>query len=462
MNTKYNHITEDIKQKILNGTLKSGTKIPSIRYLSEQYHCSKNTVIRAYIELEKQHLIYSIPKSGFFVVDNANPSHDTSSKHSQIDFLSAGPDKEAMPYEDFQHCLNQAINLYKVELFSYSHQQGLLSLRRELIKHLQDQQVFTVPDRLFILSGAQQAINLLVPIPFPNGKSNILVEQPTYFGIIESVQLHPIKTFGIELTMQGIDLNRLEYMFRHNDIKFFYIIPRFHNPLGHSYTNEEKRKIVELANKYDVYIVEDDIFGDLEPDTKSDPMFSYDPSGRVIYLKSFSKIMLPGLRIGVAVLPELLVNTFSRHKFSNDLFSTTISQGALELYLRSGMFNGHTERIKKLYRTKMDKVKHACERYLSPQYYNFTKPDTGFYLSIYLPKRVQANRLAAALEHENVLVDDAKRMYLPEFQKNDLIRLSISQIENTQITPGIDLIAKQMDKLNNRQVNFIESTSRLL
>ncbi|SHN24559.1 PLP-dependent aminotransferase family protein [Gracilibacillus kekensis] len=461
MTTKYHQITNDIKQKILNGIIKSGTKLPSIRHLSEQYDCSKNTVIRAYSELERQHLIYSIPKSGFFVVNDANPSDDLPN-NSLIDFLSAGPDKEAMPYEDFQHCLNQAINLYKGALFSYSHQQGFLSLRKEITKHLQDQQVFTTPDRLFILSGVQQAIDLLVPIPFPNGKTNILVEQPTYFGIVESVQLRNIKTFGIEVTMQGIDLNRLEYMFRHNDIKFFYIIPRFHNPLGHSYTNEEKRKIVELANKYDVYIVEDDIFGDLELDTKSDPIFSYDPNGRVIYLKSFSKIMLPGLRIGVAVLPELLINTFSRHKFSNDLFCTTISQGALELYLKSGMFNGHTERIKQLYRTKMDKAKSACERYLSPLKYDFTKPDTGFYLSIYLPKKVPAKRLVSALQHENVLVDNAERMYLSEFQKNNLIRLSISQADTSQIAQGIETIAKHINILNNKEVSFIDSTNHLL
>ena len=126
--------------------------------------------------------------------------------------------------------------------------------------------------------------------------------------------------------------------------------------------------------------------------------------------------MFPGLRIGLTVLPELLINTFLRHKFSSDLFSATISQGALELYLKNGMFNGHIERIRKLYSTKMEKVQLACELYLSPQSYNYTKPNTGFYLCIYLPKEVQANRLVVALQQENVFVDDATRMYLPEFQ----------------------------------------------
>ncbi|QGH33761.1 aminotransferase class I/II-fold pyridoxal phosphate-dependent enzyme [Gracilibacillus salitolerans] len=450
MSTKYNNIMNDLKKKIIEGTLKSGVKLPSIRILSEEYSCSRNTIIKAYHELEKQHIIYSVPKSGYYVVNHVNLLKNRVDT-PEIDFLSAGPDKEAMPYKDFQHCINQAIDLYKGELFSYSHQQGLMTLRKELIKHLQDRQVFTSPERIFILSGSQQAINLLTHMPFPNGKSNILIEQPTYFGAVEAVRLHHVKTFGIQLTMEGIDLDRLEYMFRHNDIKFFYVIPRFHNPLGHSYSNEEKKKIVELANKYDVYIVEDDIFGDLDINAKSDPMFTYDPRGKVIYIKSFSKIMLPGLRIGVAVLPELLINTFSRYKFSNDLFSTTISQGALEIYLKSGMFNNHLESIKDLYRTKMEIVKAACEQYLS-QNYQFTKPATGFYMSIYLPRTLSAKRLVNALLQENVFVDDAKRMYLPEFQKENLIRLCIAQVNKNQISQGIETIAKYIDTLKNQQI----------
>ncbi|MFC4403873.1 PLP-dependent aminotransferase family protein [Gracilibacillus xinjiangensis] len=452
--TKYSLIYNEIKQQILNGVLKSSSKLPSIRKLAEQYDCSKNTIIKAYMELEKQHLIYSIPKSGYFVVHDGNPLNDIS-EIDRIDFLSAGPDPEAMPYEDFQHCLNQAINLYKGELFAYSHPQGLPSLRLEMMKHLQARQVFTTPDRICITSGSQQVINLLVSMPFPNGKSNILIEQPTYFGIIESLQLNNVKTFGIERTMDGIDIKQLEYMFRYNGIKFFYTIPTLQNPLGHSFSNEEKKKMVELAQKYDVYIVEDDIFSDLDLNSKSDPMYAFDTLEKVIYLKSFSKITLPGLRIGGVVLPELLVQTFLRYKYSNDLFSSTISQGALEIYLKSGMYNGHVERIRELYRRRMEITKLACEQYLSPNV-PFTMPATGFYLSIYLPKTVQAHRLVTMLEESEVFVRDADRLFLPEFKKGHLIRLCISQVEEEQISKGIEIIAKCIDKLKNEGVRFVE------
>ncbi|MBN8434494.1 aminotransferase-like domain-containing protein [Priestia flexa] len=447
MQAKYKEIVEEIKTQLVSGSLSTGSKLPSIRNLSEKFGCSKNTVVKAYNELEKEHLIYSVPKSGYYVV---NELHRFAGTDNVIDFLSAGPDKDSMPYIEFQHCINQAIDLYKEELFTYSEQQGLYSLRVQLVNYLQTLQVFTNPDRLFIVSGSQQALNLLVSMPFPNGKSNILIEQPTYFGFIESATLHQATTFGIELTMEGIDLERLEYIFRNNDIKFFYIVPRFQNPLGHSYTNNEKKKIVELAEKYDVYLVEDDFLGDLDPDSKSDPLFSYAPFGRVIYIKSFSKIFLPGLRVAMVVLPKLMISNFSRYKFSSDFNSSVLSQGALEIYLKSGMLNGHIKRIKDVYQHKMQLLQEACECYL-PAETSFSRPTSGFYLTIFLPNTVMAKQVINLLKEKDVYVDDATRMFLPEYKNDHMLRLSISQVNESQIKLGVKQIASCITFISSRK-----------
>jgi len=451
MSSKYLKIMEEIKLRLADGSLIAGSKLPSVRQLSEYFSCSKNTVIKAYVELEKEHFIYSIPKSGYYVV---NEIQKVTKENEQIDFLSAGPDKNVMPYLEFQHCLNQAIEQHKEQLFTYSDQQGLYSLRVQLVKYLQNLQVFTQPERVVIVSGSQQALHLLVSMPFPNGKNNILVEQPTYFGIIESINLHQASTFGIELSMEGIDLDRLEYIFRNNDIKFFYMIPRFHNPLGHCYTNRDKKKIVELAEKYDVYIVEDDFLGDLDPNAKSDPLFSYDPSGRVIYLKSFSKIFLPGLRIATIVLPALMVNHFLRYKFSSDFNSSALSQGALEIYLKSGMFNSHLKKTKEVYRTKMHILQEACELLL-PANTHFSRPPSGFYLSISLPEKVTAKQVVDMLKEQHIYVDDASRMFLPEYKKENLLRLSISQVNENQIKPGVERLAHCIASIDSRKKHII-------
>lgn len=447
MSSKYSKIIEEIKLQLANGLLVAGSKLPSVRQLSEHYSCSKNTIIKAYDELEKEHFIYSVPKSGYYVV---NELQMETKENEAIDFYSAGPDKNVMPYLEFQHCINQAIEQYKEELFTYSDQQGIYLLRVQIVKYLQNLQVFTQPERVFVVSGSQQALNLLVSMPFPNGKNNILIEQPTYFGFIESINLHQATTFGIELSMEGIDFDRLEYMFRNNEIKFFYIIPRFHNPLGHSYTNSEKKKIVELAEKYDVYIVEDDFLGDLDPNTKSDPIFSFNPSGRVIYLKSFSKIFLPGLRIAAVILPTIMINNFLRYKFSSDFNSSALSQGALEIYLKSGMFYSHLKKIKAVYSRKMQILREACELLL-PANTHFSKPTSGFYLSISLPENVTAKQVFHMLNEQNIYVDDASRMFLPEYKKQNLIRLSISQVNETQIKPGIERLAHCITLIDSRK-----------
>jgi len=447
MDSKYMQIIEDVKEQLATGILYAGCKLPSVRQLSEQFSCSKNTVIRAYSQLEQEHVIYAIPKSGYYVV---NEFQHNKHAHEMIDFYSAGPDSDALPYVDFQHCMNQAIEQYKEELFTYTDQQGLYSLRVQLATYLQNLQVFTQPERLVVVSGSQQALNLLVTMPFPNGRSNILIEQPSYFGIIESILLHQVTTYGIELTMDGIDLERLEYIFRNHDIKFFYVIPRFHNPLGHSYTNSEKKKIVELAEKYDVYIVEDDFLGDLDPNSKADPLFSFAPSGRVIYIKSFSKIFLPGLRIATVVLPYQMVDRFLRYKFSADFNSAALSQGALEIYLRNGMFDNHLKKIKTLYYKKMQILQEACELLL-PANTTFSKPTSGFYLSIFLPDNITAKQMVHMLNEQHVYVDDASRMFLPEYKKDNILRLCISQVNESQIKPGIERLAHCINLINSRK-----------
>ena len=112
----------------------------------------------------------------------------------------------------------------------------------------------------------------------------------------------------------GIDFEELERKFAYDNIKCFYTMPRFSNPLGISYSNDDKKQIIKLAEKYDVYIIEDDYLGELEIKNNVYPMYYSDISSRVAYIKSFSKTLLPGLRIAAVVLPKVLRNTFEEYK----------------------------------------------------------------------------------------------------------------------------------------------------
>lgn len=447
---KYAEIMNSIQRKVEEGLLKPGDKLPSIRLLAKEFACSKNTVIRAYQELEKKHLIYSVPKSGYYIVENYRPRANALIVNQKIDFLSAGPDRRVMPFRDFQHCINQAIETYKHEMFVYSEAQGLHSLRVQLARYLQNNQVFAAPERICVVSGSQQALNLFVSLPFPNGKNKICVEQPTHPSFIESLNVHRADSIGIEVTNQGIDLKRLEEIFKYEDIKFFYTVSRFHNPTGNSYTNAQRRKMVELAQTYDVYIIEDDYMGDLDLNLKQDPMFAYDPSGRVIYTKSFSKVMLPGLRLGLAVIPEAIREPFLQAKFAADLHSPVLTQAALEIYLKSGMFDAHIHKMRRIYSKKAALLQKAYREHL-PSSAAFSGSHSGFYSTIELPKPLKAKQLIDQLKKENVYIDDASKMYLPEFAKDHVVRLSVSQVDEALIERGIQKIAHGIRELIHKK-----------
>ncbi|GGD57963.1 aminotransferase-like domain-containing protein [Paenibacillus nasutitermitis] len=454
---KYAEVAANIKRDMEIGALRRGDQLPSIRALSLKLRCSPNTIIKAYQQLEQEHLIYPVPRSGYFVVDPQHSGKEGTDGNNGIDFVAAGPDREVMPYRDFQHAMNQAIERYREDLFSYSEIQGLWSLRVQLARQLRDVQVFTVPEKIFVVTGSQQALHLLISLPFPNGKSKLAVEQPTHSSMLESIRQQGVQACGVEVTRDGINVEHLERLFQTGEIKLFYIVSRFHNPTGYSYTNEEKKRIVELARKYDVYIIEDDYLGDLDIDSKQDPMFAYDPSGRVIYTKSFSKVMLPGLRLGLAVLPDELHESFLRAKYAADVHTPVLMQGALEIYLENGMFEAHLYKMRTIYRNKAEKLKEACKRYL-PAGTVYTEPRSGFYSLLELPRPLTGLQLKRHLEMKEVLLYEASSMFLPEFRKDNVIRLSISQVAEDQIDKGIMLIAEGIRELllaSRKRIQFI-------
>lgn len=264
-------IEQYIKDLVKREKIKTGQKLPSVRELAGKLQCSTVTVVRALKELEHQHIIYSVPKSGYYLVSKEGNQQKDSG--NIIDFSTVLPDIDLIPYEEFQHCQDHAMKMYKKDLACYGNTQGLPSLIQTMTKQLQDYQVFCKPSNVAITAGSQQALDILVKLAFPNSKSTVLIENPTYEPIIKNLEMNKIRTIGIEKTFNGIDLDKLEQIFKEEPIKFFYTIPRFHNPLGNSYSNSVKKSILKLAQKYDVYIVEDDYLVDLDTNKKTFPSF---------------------------------------------------------------------------------------------------------------------------------------------------------------------------------------------
>ncbi|TQR34297.1 PLP-dependent aminotransferase family protein [Lysinibacillus sphaericus] len=441
---KYELIYSKLLNQIQTGALQSGAKLPSIRHLSQEFSCSKSTILTALRKLENQHLIYALSKSGYYVVDNQLP--DKPQEYNCIDFATSSPSWHAFPYKDFQHCINKAIETYQADLFRYGTAKGLPSLIIEAKKLLESYQIFTKKDNIFITSGVQQSLCLLSVIPFPNNRTTILVEQPSYHLYMDYLKTYQIPVMGIKRTLKGLDLEELETLFKTYDIKFFYTMPRLHNPLGTSFSKKEKDDIRKLAYKYNVYIVEDDYLADFDQNTKNDPIFTDDTEGHVIYLKSFSKIMFPGLRIGLAILPDVFIDSFQKHKNTTDIDSSMISQAALELYLKSGMFERYQKKVSESYTIRANILQQSIKTYL-PKYQAST--EICMHSHIVLPREVNTNMLIQHLAQQDIYLDTIDRNYLDGFYRERILKLNVSNVADQKIEVGIKEIAQALSSPNN-------------
>lgn len=222
---------------------------------------------------------------------------------------------------------------------------------------------------------------------------------------------------------------------------------RHHNPLGISYNTEERKTIAALAAKYDVYIVEDDYMADLGVDHLVDPIYAYDQTEHTIYLKSFSKIIFPGLRLGVAVLPENLLKTFSTYKRYVD--TSILSQAALDIYIKNGMYERHKHTISKLYSERVRILNKAVERYNQSGYIQTPAVTSGVYTQFKLPRTVNLERLVHSLNARSIQVVAGKGFYLSSYREQEkFLRISISRAQPDLIDKGVKSIIEEVSKGN--------------
>ncbi|MBZ2086693.1 PLP-dependent aminotransferase family protein [Streptococcus oralis] len=326
--SKYQAVVSFLKKGIESGKFPTGSRLPSIRQLSQDFHCSKDTIQRALLELRHEQYLYAKPQSGYYVLEQG--------QHQDLEIEVT--DEHASAYDDFRLCVNETLIGRENYLFNYyDNQEGLEELRQSVHQLLFNQALYCKPDQLVLTSGTQQALFILSQIDFPSEGAEILVEQPTYHRMNRLLVAQGLTYQTIERRIDGIDLDELEEQFKSGKIKFFYTIPRFHYPLGHSYSDQEKRAILDLANQYGIYIVEDDYLGDLDP-RKGQTFHYLDTEDRVIYIKSFSTSLFPALRITALILPNALKEAFVSYKNILDYDSNLIMQKALSLYIDSQLF----------------------------------------------------------------------------------------------------------------------------
>ena len=413
---KYQEVSLQIRQQIEEGIYKKGDRLPSIREMIQQYECNKDTILKALHLLKEESLIYPVEKSGYYVLKNRVPVRNT----TKIGL----PNPLQFPIEDFRKCLNESV---MANYEGVSNQRESVRGDRELIEAmvplLESYGVYAKEDQLSITTGTQQALYILLQLISTGG---LLLEQPTYSRmnqLVKELEI-PYQMIEREQTQDTISLEKLEQIFQSGTIRYFYTISRFHNPLGMSYPDSVKRKMVELAEKYQVYIIEDDYMADYERGTAT-PLHYFDTNERVIYVKSFSSILFSAFKMGIVVLPNAFIKGFEKRKQLLDFDSNLLMQKTLALFIQNGLFEKHRQKMVAHYHEKSQQFRQLLE--LS------TIEKTTLHGTQLLLERSQLSLLKEKLDLE-ITIDTLEDAYIeeitPEIFSLDVYALSMEEMQD--------------------------------
>lgn len=434
---KYEQLAMLIEKDIADQTYHQGERLPSIHTLAQQYHCSKETVIKAYQLLIDRHLIYAKAQSGFYIL--GTPLLPTPS--SQIFSLETGnPMVKATSLVDAKHCLSLAIEEYSESSLNLS-LQGVQSLRKTLADFFFEMGIYTQESSIYLIQGVTQMLSFLSSITFPNHHSYILIEEPTYSYYIQFLKSLSLPVLTINRDENGIDLKELKSLFETYDIKFFYTIPRNHNPLGTTYPTKIRQGIAKLALQYNVYIIEDDYFGHCSSSSHYLPIFYYMEGQNCIYLTSFSKT-IPYIRIGAAIIHQDFQETFQMMMNQSYYYSyqlpSLISQATLESYIKSSLYQKQVQQLQNHLKKDYQIIKKITQSW-NHQLIKVISSYSGYYLTIQFLVPINLDLFQQNLAQKHIHIARNERCFYHTLHFQNSIRLSLARIHSSDLKEALPL-----------------------
>jgi GntR family transcriptional regulator/MocR family aminotransferase len=263
---------------------------------------------------------------------------------SPIDLAGGCGDSRLFPAEDYRKVIQTILRRDGVAALEYGDHAGYLPLRSTIAHILASQGIPARSENLLITAGSQQAIALVTQLLLRPGDT-VLVESPTYAIALDLFRALGLKIIGAPVDESGLQVEKLEKLLQQHHPGLLYTIPNFHNPTGACMSVQRRRQLIALADRYNVPILEDDFVGDLRYEGRAQPALkSLDPGGRVLYVSTFSKMLMPGLRVGFLVAEGPFYDSLVRYKRVNDLTTSNLHQRALEAYVTVGRYQSHLRR----------------------------------------------------------------------------------------------------------------------
>lgn len=478
----YQQIENYLRANILSGKLAPQTRLPATRQLAHALGVSRITVNNAYATLESEGLLYSHEGSGTYVLDHAPLLPQTPDKanaswplwqqaiESSADSAAEAPlaapqrkvqhpkpiaftgvgDPREFPIKEFAKTMQDVLRRDGTAALEYGEfNQGYAPLRATLTHVLASQGIKAHPNQILITTGSQQALALVCQVLLKAGDV-VLVESPTYNYALELFRTLGLKIVGIPLDEQGMQTEQLEPLLQLHHPQLIYTIPNFQNPSGACLSGARRRQLVALASRYNVPLLEDDFVGDLRYDGRAQPALkALDLNAGVIYTGTFSKMLMPGLRVGFLLAEGPVFDQLVGCKRVNDLTTSPLMQRTLEAYVNVGQYQAHLRRSCRLYRKRRDAIVAAVKRYL-PAETQFNTPQGGLFLWLRLPENHSSLALLPLALAEGVEFAPGSRFFSNPIDGEPYLRLNFATQTPEDIEEGIRRLGHVIEQTQKR------------
>ena len=477
----YIQLRDQLRSLVHAGDLRPGDRIPASRELAQILGVHRTTVANAYAELEAEGLIQGHEGRGTYIRSNGNglkitpPPPPTlngngdglrwellfaderseevltrltaSAPLNALSFVMARPAEEFFPVEELQSCCQTALRREGQEILNLGASDGYAPLKEALLELLRHDGIPARDETLLITDGCQQALDLIAKA-FVRSGDTVVLENPTYPGasaVFNGVHARclgvPVRTHAEPGTPLGIDLEALESTLAANRVKLMVLTPDFHNPTGMSMPVASRRRVLELAGRYQVPIVEDHIYARLHSRDERPPSLKHlDRSNLVIHIDSFAKVAFPGLRVGWIVAPPAAIERLRLVKQMTDLHTDQLAQATLAEFLKRGLFQKHLTRMRKVYTDRLNALDEALRKYM-PEGVRWNRPDGGMCFWIELPPGFDASELMIHARERGVLFAPGRYFYVQSPLPNTL-RLGFASLNEKQIARGVATLAE--------------------
>ena len=425
--SRHRALAAELETMIEGGAFRAGERLPSTRVLARSKGASVATVMQAYESLAERGLVEIRARSGYYVRGRVRAARkEERREHATLppeiiavsdlvfSVLEQIRDRQVVPLgsafpspayfplprlaQDLARAARRMDPWRTVEDLS----PGSRELRQQVAKRYALHGVSTAPEEVVITSGALEALNLYLASVARAGDV-VVLESPAFYGALQAVERLGLRAVEVRTDpVEGLDLGELDGAIRRHPVRACWLMPNLQNPLGATMPEDKRRALVKLLAKYDVPLVEDDVYAELRFGGALPPAKAFDAKGLVMHCGSFSKSLAPGYRVGWCV-PGRYRREVERAKLSTSIATSVPAQEGIAEFLRQGGYDRHLRQLRRAFATTQARMRAAIERAF-PEGTRISSPEGGYFLWVELPSRCDAMKLHAQAMREGISV----------------------------------------------------------